>query len=282
MSVDKKVAAGDGEKGESWRDTLTLIAQALLIALLIRTFFFQPFNIPSGSMKSTLLVGDYIFVSKTSYGYSQYSYPRRLDIPYTEISIPLLPALFSGRIWSGEPKRGDVAVFRPPHQTDTDFIKRVIGLPGDKVKMKDGLLHINDKPVEKRPVDTFKTVECSQSLEHCVDVTFRRFEETLPGGKKHYTLYRLGSSEGDTSEEYVVPPGHFFMLGDNRNASEDSRAWRCRTKDLSFAACPFVPAENLVGRAVIIWFSGDEQWRLLRPWTWFGHTRLERFFNWIR
>ena len=269
MSADHKA---DARKSEGIWDTAKLVLQALAIAMVVRIFFFQPFNIPSGSMKSTLLVGDYVFVSKTSYGYSDVSFPHRLDIPWTSISIPLLPRLFSGRIWSGAPKRGDVVVFRPPHTPETDFIKRVIGLPGDRIQFKNAVLFINGTAVDKKAVGEFQTVDCDEYLERCSDAKYQRFEETLPEGEKHFTLYKpeVGPGAGNNTEEFLIKPGHYFMIGDNRNGSNDSRSWGQ------------VPAENLVGRAVVIWFSGDEQWRFLKPWTWPTHTRWERFFNGIR
>src|SRR5689334_18242119 len=163
MSVTSGTKA-EGGVGE----TIKVVIHALLIALVIRTFLFQPFNIPSGSMKATLLVGDYLFVSKYSYGYSHYS-------------IPFSPNLFSGRIWGSDPQRGDVVVFRLPKDDSTDYIKRVIGLPGDRVQMKQGLLYINDKPVERtRLSDFIGENPCGTSLDATARV--KRWKETLPNG----------------------------------------------------------------------------------------------------
>src|SRR3954464_15546731 len=159
MSVTSSTKRKEGGIGE----TLRVIVHALIIALVIRTFLFQPFNIPSGSMKETLLVGDYLFVSKYSYGYSHYS-------------LPLSPNLFSGRIWSGTPERGDIVVFRLPKDDSTDYIKRVIGLPGDRIQMVDGLLHINGMPVKREQIDDF--VETEEG--HTTRV--KRGRETLPEG----------------------------------------------------------------------------------------------------
>src|SRR6266480_3515587 len=192
-------------------ETIRVIFHALIIAVVIRTFLFQPFNIPSGSMEATLLVGDYLFVSKYSYGYSHYS-------------LPFSPPLFSGRILAREPQRGDVVVFRLPKDDSVDYIKRVIGFPGDRIQMIGGLLHINGQPV-------------------------KRGRETLPNGVSYTTLDRIENGVYDDTPVYTVPPGHYFMMGDNRDNSTDSRV---------LSQVGYVPFENLVGRAEIIFFSiGD-------------------------
>jgi len=237
-------------------ETIRVVVHALIIAFVIRTFLFQPFNIPSGSMKETLLVGDYLFVSKFSYGYSHYS-------------LPLSPPLFSGRIWSGNPQRGDVVVFRLPRDDTTDYIKRVIGLPGDRIQMIDGVLHINDVPVKRERIsDWIDTEEGGRRT------VVKRWQETLPNGVSYTTLDMYdGHSFLDNTQVYEVPAGNYFMMGDNRDNSQDSRV---------LSAVGYVPLENMVGRAQIIFFSigeGEYAWQIWRwPWT----VRWNRLFRMVR
>ncbi len=215
---------------------LRTIVIAGAIAFTFRSFAFEPFNIPSGSMLPTLLVGDFLFVSKYSYGYSKFSFPGSLD-------------LFSGRIGGSEPKRGDVAVFRWPKNTSIDYIKRVIGLPGDTIRMISGRLYINGKMVEREHVGTYEDTD-----ERGVVTRLHMYIETLPNGVKHHILERSDQDPFDNTNDFVVPPGHFFAMGDNRDNSQDSRA---------FSSVGYVPMENLVGRAEILFFSIDDRKGLL-------------------
>jgi signal peptidase I len=246
--------------GALW-ETGKVIIHALILAFLVRVFFYQPFNIPSGSMKPTLLVGDYLFVSKMSYGYSRYSLPGGINF-------------FSGRILASTPKRGVVVVFRQPRRPDIDFIKRVVGLPGDEIRVQGGVLFINGYQVPKRRVGDFTTIDDSGQ-----SVTLARFEEVLPtndmnpNGVKHFTLDERANGPMDNVGPYKVQAGHYFMMGDNRDNSNDSR---------SSSEVGAVPFENLVGRAEIIWFSGDEFWSFFKPWTWPGSIRWSRFFKVVR
>jgi signal peptidase I len=218
-----------------WRTVINFALGALgamlivLVPLIIRAFFFQPFNIPSGAMEPTLLVGDYLFVSKFSYGYTHYS-------------LPLSPPFFSGRIWSSNPQRGDVVVFRLPKDDSTDYIKRVIGLPGDHIRMKGGVLYINGAAVRKERVEDFIDDENNARV--------RRFRETLPNGVVYETLDLQDNGFLDNTQEYLVPPGHYFMMGDNRDNSSDSRV---------LSAVGYVPLENIIGRAAILFFSINRQ-----------------------
>ncbi len=204
----KKYAAGETVKkdeGGLW-ETVKVIVQALLIAVLVRTVLFQPFNIPSGSLIPTLLIGDYLFVSKYSYGYSKHS-------------IPFSPPLFSGRIFGSEPKRGDIAVFKLPKDNSTDYIKRVVGLPGDKIQVIGGVLHINGKAVQRERVEDYKTTDLYGRT-----VAVPRYKETFPEGTSHYVIERdADRGYWDNTEVYTIKPGHFFMMGDNRDNSTDSR-----------------------------------------------------------
>lgn len=227
-------------------DTIQTVFFALAIAIAVRIVAFEPFNIPSGSMRPTLLEGDYLFVSKYSYGYSRYSFPFGLPP-------------FEGRIWESPVERGDVAVFRRPPEAEIDYIKRIVGLPGDRIQVISGVLHINGEAVERRPVEDF------------IDEYGRKiaqYEETLPNGVKHMILESRGDQGfSDNTREFVVPEGHYFAMGDNRDNSADSRE------------IGFVPAENLIGRAEVLFFSTDGSAALWEIWKWPFAIRYSRLFN---
>jgi signal peptidase I len=239
------------DQSDSLWDLVKILLYALIIALVERTFFFQPYNIPSGSMEDTLLVGDFLFVEKFSYGYSKYSLPWGR----------LLPGF--GRVMASEPERGEVAVFALPSDPSRDFIKRIVGLPGDRIQMLHGVLYVNDKPVPKVRVADF--VEDQNGYEHHI----ARYRETLPNGKSYYVLDKDAESELDTTRVYTVPTGHYFMMGDNRDDSDDSRG-----------IVGYLPAEYLVGKAEFKFFSIDE--RKTHAWTfwkWPGAIRFGRIFR---
>lgn len=231
-------------------ENIKVIIQALILAMVIRTVLFQPFTIPSGSMMPTLLVGDYIFVNKFAYGYSKYS-------------LPFSPDIFSGRLFGSDPKRGDIVVFRFPPNPEVDYIKRCIGLPGDHVQVTDGVLYVNGKPVPKVADGTFTS---DYKLDPGADVPV--FRETLDSGKTYDTLDQSPVSRGDNTREFIVPEGHYFMMGDNRDNSLDSRF------DVGF-----VPAENLVGRASVIFFSLGNDTSFREIWKWPTNMRWDRLFK---
>ena len=237
---------------------------AILIALGVRTVFYEPFNIPSESMVPTLLVGDYLFVSKFSYGYSRYSLP---------LGLPLIP----GRIFFTPPQRGDVVVFKLPRDNETDYIKRIVGLPGDKIQMREGRLYINEALVPRERIEDYLSRDERTGRAE----RYPRYIETLPGGKKH-EIIELYDDRGplDNTPEFVVPQDHYFAMGDNRDNSLDSR--------VSSDARPqpgvgFIPKENLVGRAEFLFFSNDGSAALWEFWKWPGAVapRIHRFFSGI-
>ena len=271
-----------GSAPESWSaaiwDFARFVIYFALVWYVIRCFLLQVFNIPSGSMKETLLVGDYIVVSKTTYGYSRYSFPRiaTLCVPRTEhcVSFRVLPDLVTGRVWAAAPKRGDVAVFRLPRDTSTDYIKRVIGLPGDVVQVKAGIVHINGEAVARVRVDDFVERDEEGRIRR-----IPRYQETLPNGVTYFVLDEMQGGPFDDTAPLRVPDGHYFMMGDNRDNSLDSR-------DQSPDGVGFVPLENFIGRAqaVVISLALDEPWRfpLLKPWLWPSDVRWGRFLSSIK
>lgn len=233
-----------------WNDTVQTIVYAVAIAVVVRIFAFEPFNIPSSSMYPTLLVGDYLFVSKYSYGYSRHSFPWSL-------------APIDGRVWEGVPERGDVVVFKEPQQNETDFIKRVIGLPGDRIQVIRGVLHINGEPVKRERIEDYAILTDFGSVQNVP-----QYVETLPNGVSHRILEIHGDTySNDNTREIIVPAGHYFMMGDNRDNSSDSRV------------IGTVPAENLVGRAEILFFSTDGTARLWQVWKWPFAIRYGRLFD---
>lgn len=233
--------------------TVKTMVYAVIIALAVRTLAYEPFNIPSGSMKPTLLVGDYLFVSKFSYGYSDYSLGFGTDL-----------GLLDARLFDGEPQRGDVIVFRQPTDTSVDFIKRLVGLPGDRIRMIDGVLHVNDVAVTLEEDSVFEDRSCSASR------TIERQTETLPNGARHSVLNITDSGRLDNTPEYVVPPEHYFMMGDNRDSSNDSRVTHL---------VGFVPKENLIGRAEFLFFSTNGCGSLINPLSWPASIRWDRLFR---
>lgn len=241
------------KKEESW---ISVLIWALIIALIFRTFFYQPFKIPSKSMMDNLLVGDYLLVSKMSYGYSHHS-------------LPFSPKLFSGRIFESPVERGDVVVFRLPRDPDIYYIKRIVGLPGDTIQMKKSRLYLNGKIVERERVGDFKIMnEVGQ------EETYAKYKEILPGGKSYMTLDNAWypSGQADDTDVFRVPEGHYFAMGDNRDNSKDSR-WK------KSVGVGYVPSENIVGRAEVIWISLDNNAKLWEFWKWLPKQRRERIFT---
>lgn len=272
------------KKGNAVVETIKTVVYALLIAGLFRTLLFQPFWIPSGSMKDTLLIGDFLFVNKMSYGYSYASCPS-IRIP--AIGVDVDAEDFCGftkggntRLFGSEPERGDVVVFRHP-VSGSDYIKRLIGLPGDRVQVKNGVVFLNGEAVKLEPAGTFSEEFASQGpqrmLPRCANGAVgeggtcekERFTETLPGGVSHSVL-NIGNQRADNTGVYTVPEGHYFFMGDNRDNSTDSRFSQ------SVGGVGFVPYEDLIGRADRIMFSSAGR-SMLFFWTWRG----DRFFKGI-
>ena len=239
------------EKGEISEFVKTALI-AVVIALVIRSVFMEPFNIPSSSMKPTLLVGDYLFVNKPAYGYSKYSFPLGI-------------APIEERIWPTEPKRGDVIVFALPTNASIDYIKRVVGLPGDRIQVLRGRLYINDELIDRKLLSTKEIVE---------DVTgniqiVNEYVETLPGGVEHNIYEETDNGPLDNTDIFTVPNNHYFVMGDNRDNSQDSR--------VTSLVGP-VPFENIVGRADFLFFSTNGHAKLIEIWKWPWTIRYDRLF----
>ena len=262
------MASSAGEKEDGIMETVKTVVYALLIAGVFRTLFFQPFWIPSGSMKDTLLIGDFLFVNKMAYGYSAYSCPFAI--------CPI-----SGRLFGSEPERGDVVVFRHP-TNGSDYIKRLVGLPGDEVQVKQGVLFLNGKPQKQTPdgdfVETFEVQGRLGGYPKCFngatgvgsDCIKEKFIETLDGAGDHSILNIKDGVLGDDTPLFAVPEGHFFFMGDNRDNSTDSRFAQAS------GGVGFVPFDHLLGRADRVIFSSAGK-RMLYFWTWRG----DRFFKGI-
>jgi signal peptidase I len=231
-------------------ENVKTIIYAGLIALVVRTFLFEPFNIPSGSMLPTLQIGDYLFVSKYSYGYSRYSFP---------FGWPP----FSGRIFGSLPHRGDVAVFKYPPDPSIDYIKRIVGLPGDTIQVRDGLLYINGQVCPRQPEGNYVDDE------EGIHMVLRLYQETLPNGVKHAILKATDDGPMNNTPIYKVPPDHLFAMGDNRDNSADSRFMN---------GVGFVPVDNLVGHAEVIFFSFDAEYPWWQVWEWPFEVRWNRIF----
>jgi signal peptidase I len=244
--VEKKKTAA-GELGE----TIVVVIEALLIALVFRTFLYQPFSIPTGSMQSTMLIGDYFLASKFAWGYGQYSFPFGL--------VPM-----QGRVFGGLPERGDIAVFYNA-PTGDEYVKRVIGLPGDAIQMKDGILNINATPVQREVIGPGIDKDSTGT-----SVAVTLYKETLPNGVTHTIQEIADNGPLDNTGEYKVPEGHYFMMGDNRDRSQDSRV---------LSAVGYVPVGNLIGKAEVRFFSMTDDIPPWQFWRWWGNIRFDRMFQ---
>ena len=233
-------------------DNIKTLMIALVIAVLIRSLLFQPFYIPSSSMEPTLLIGDRIFVSKYTYGYSRHSFP-------------FSPSILNNRIFNSKPNYGDLVVFKTPSDGRTDYIKRLIGFPGDEIQIIEGELFINKEKISRTEINNSFKIRCADSVSEVI-----AFKEKLPNEKTHTAVYnKIGSMMN--SDLYIVPKEHYFFLGDNRDCSQDSRF---------LSSVGYVHQNNLVGKAQMIFFSNDtKKGSVLKFWNWNESVRIERFFK---
>ena len=233
-------------------ENIKIIFYALIIALVIRSFLYQPFYIPSSSMEPNLLIGDRLFVSKYSYGYSRHSFP-------------FSPKIINNRILDKKPERGDVIVFKTPSDNRTDYIKRLIGLPGDTVQIVNKVLYVNDLEIKKKKIKKMSKISCGDQI---LEADF--FEETLPNGKNYIAVYRKEGTMINT-DKFIVPENHYFFMGDNRDCSKDSRF---------LSSVGYVNSVNLVGKARVIFFSNDKkEGSFFKFWKWNKSIRVKRFFH---
>ncbi|MDB5697830.1 MAG: lepB [Alphaproteobacteria bacterium] len=269
-TIEPRRSARSAKQSGGVAETARFMLLLFLFALLLRSLIVAPFNIPSGSMLPRMMIGDYLFVAKWPYGYSRYSFPFN--------AIPI-----DGRLFGSAAERGDVVVFRYPG-SDADYVKRLIGLPGDVVQMRGGTLFLNGEQVPKTRLADYlmpitrnspcrtvtpaaaRVVSGDDGTRFCA---YPRYRETLPGGRS-YAVLEQGSGPGDDTAPLVVPAGHYFMMGDNRDDSEDSRFAR------DVGGVGFLPADHLIGRALITFFSTDGSASWLKPWTWIAATRWDR------
>jgi signal peptidase I len=273
FSYARRTGAREGRK-ERRGGLLRLVVEVLLIAWVIRSLVFAPFNIPSGSMLPALFVGDYVLVAKWPYGFSRYSFPW---------SVPA----FDGRIFSNFPKRGDVVVFRVPG-SDEDYIKRVIGLPGDSIALQQGMLIVNGRPIPRQQEGTFAVPISANSPCRVVGgatqmigrtnegdraCLYPVYRETLPEGRSYRVIDQVENPRADDVAPTRVPQGHVFLMGDNRDDSLDSRY------STAEGGIGLVPVENLIGRATTVFWSTDGSAEYLKPWTWFTALRSDRIGN---
>jgi len=253
MSIDEPVTEKNSASSRAViEEVVKTVVYGFLFALIFRTFAYEPFNIPSESMLPNLLIGDYLFVAKYSYGYSHYSLP---------LSLPL----FNGRIFARQVTRGDIVVFKLPRDNKTVYIKRIVGIPGDRIQMIDGVLFINGQEVRKERIKDFLVPDRFGNLRR-----FRQYRETMPNGRS-YTTLDTEESAADNTRIFVVPAGHYFAMGDNRDNSSDSR--------VANSGVGYIPAENLVGRAEVLFFSTDGSARIWEFWRWIQATRFSRLFT---
>ena len=246
--LDQQIEEEEKKEKSSWFGLI----MAALVALAIRSLAFEPYNIPSSSMLPTLLIGDYLFITKFDYGYSRHSFP---------FSLPLIP---KGRLFYVQPERGDVVIFKKPPENKTDYIKRVIGIPGDTVQMKNGRLYLNGTIVPREYVgEEYLTTEAGPYL-------YTRYKETLPNHVIHDIYELTDNTKYDETDPVEVPEGYFFMMGDNRDNSSDSRYFG------------LVPAENLEGKARLIFYSNNGNGWFFQFWKWSQFLRFERFFTNIK
>ena len=236
-------------------ENVKIIFYALVIAIFIRSIFFQPFYIPSSSMEPNLLVGDRLFVSKYSYGYSRHS-------------LPFSPKIFTGRLFENKPERGDVIVFKTPADDRTDYIKRLIGIPGDKLQIINADLYLNGIKINKIKLNSSPKIKCGEQF-----INADIYEETLPNGKKYLSAYRKNGTMQNTNE-FIVPKNHYFFLGDNRDCSKDSRF---------LSSVGYVNFNNFVGKAQFTFFSNDEdKGSFFKFWKWNQSIRKNRIFKRIK